>query len=169
MGEQSLIRRSFLFIGIALTLFGCFIAALGIALPAWQVVELAEFNAIHEHGIFYDCIRSETYPLERLRQAETARQYQHKRDKDQRISRAHKSDFTEEEDFASSEQKKEDSPATTVSPFSTKKCIYKIDSASSSTWTMRMAIEDGDPAAREMLFTDFYHNTKQSYFSSFSQ
>lgn len=27
------------------------------------MVDLPEFSAIHEHGIFYDCVRSDTTPL----------------------------------------------------------------------------------------------------------
>ena len=34
---------------------------------ALQILELAELNAVHEHGIFYDCVRSETVPLDRQR------------------------------------------------------------------------------------------------------
>ena len=114
MSEESVIRRSFLFLGIALTLFGCLVAALGIALPAWQVVELQEFHALHEHGIFYDCVRSEITPLERIRG---------------------------------------NNVNSVGNSGSSKKCTYKFDT--SSTWTMRMAIEEGDPAAREQLFHRF--------------
>lgn len=32
------IRRNFLIVGIVFTLFGCIISAIGIALPAWQVI-----------------------------------------------------------------------------------------------------------------------------------
>lgn len=51
-------RRCCLLSGIGLTIFGCVICALSIALPGWQLVDLPEFGAIHEHGIFYDCVRS---------------------------------------------------------------------------------------------------------------
>jgi len=123
MADESVIRRAFLFLSIALTLFGCIIAALGMALPAWQVVELLEFNSVHEHGVFYDCIRSEPsnflIPLERLKKTTSA------------DSTAKGSGHTQ------------------------KKCTSKFDSISASTWTMRQAIEDGDPAAREQLFHRF--------------
>ena len=139
MGDEGVIRRSFLFLGIALTLFGCIIAALGIALPAWQVVELAEFNAIHEHGIFYDCIRSETYPLDRLRQAEAARQQQqqkHSSYEDHYNAPKRGTKSAVEHSTIADHRGSKDNELTTiipVSPFSSKKCIYKLDSASSST------------------------------------
>ncbi|KAI6228736.1 hypothetical protein M3Y99_01193600 [Aphelenchoides fujianensis] len=103
-------RRCCLLSGIGLTLFGCVICALSISLPGWQVVELAEFNAIHEHGIFYDCVRSETVPLDKLRPR----------------------DFT----FRTS-----------------KRCTYKFDSAASRS--IRVAVEDGDVAATELLLHRF--------------
>lgn len=30
------------------------------------MVDLPEFSAIHEHGIFYDCVRSDTAPLKEV-------------------------------------------------------------------------------------------------------
>jgi hypothetical protein len=116
--DENIIRRSFLFLGVALTLFGCILAALAIALPAWQVVELLEFNAVHEHGIFYDCVRSNVIPLKQLRL-------------------------------------NSNSAKTPLSAMQAqlKKCSSKFDETSS--WTMRMAIEEGDPVAREQLFHRF--------------
>ena len=52
-------HNSFLYIGICLTLFGCLICIISIALPGWQVLDLPELNAVHEHAILYDCIISE--------------------------------------------------------------------------------------------------------------
>jgi hypothetical protein len=52
-------RRSFLSLGIALTLLGSLIVAAAIAMPGWQILDLPELNAVHEHAIFYDCILSE--------------------------------------------------------------------------------------------------------------
>lgn len=98
-----------------------------------QVVELTEFNAIHQHGIFYDCVRSELIPLNRIRHW------------DERL--ATPSSATDNE-FDEDQQQKLDALSVT-----TKRCVSKYEnSASSSTWTIRMAIEEGDPRAREMLY-----------------
>ncbi|CAD5224676.1 unnamed protein product [Bursaphelenchus okinawaensis] len=112
-------RRCCLLSGIGLTLFGCVICALSIALPGWQVVELLEFNSVHEHGIFYDCVRSETTPLEKVRGK----------------------DFT----FRTS-----------------KRCTYKFDSSASRT--IRIAVEEGDVAATEMLLHRFLPQHKAVIF-----
>jgi hypothetical protein len=112
------IRRCFLFSSLAFTLLGCLISGLSMALPAWQVVDLSEFSATHEHGIFYDCVRSEVTPLDFVRNGRDA--------------------------------------------YSSKRCFYKFDS--SATRTLRMAIEDGDAAAREMLFHRFLPQHKAVIF-----
>lgn len=36
--NEDLTKNRFLFLGISLTIIGCIICALGIALPAWQVI-----------------------------------------------------------------------------------------------------------------------------------
>ncbi|KAL7073569.1 hypothetical protein ACQ4LE_007299 [Meloidogyne hapla] len=59
-------RNSFLFLGICLTLLGCIISIISIALPGWQILDLPELNALHEHAILYDCIISEVTPLNAL-------------------------------------------------------------------------------------------------------
>ncbi|KAF7638443.1 hypothetical protein Mgra_00002120 [Meloidogyne graminicola] len=43
--------------------FGCIICLISIALPGWQILNLTELNALHEHSILYDCIISEVTPL----------------------------------------------------------------------------------------------------------
>ncbi|KAI1719269.1 clc-like domain-containing protein [Ditylenchus destructor] len=159
MADEGVIRRSFLYLGIAFTLFGCIICALGIALPAWQVVELSELNAIHEHGIFYDCIRSETLPLERLRTS-TSRPG----DSSERQRYSHSDSANKRKSFEDSAEDRFHPPSVAVSPFSAKKCVYKPDSDASSTWTMRMAIEEGNPAARELLFHRFMPQHKAVIF-----
>uniref|UniRef100_A0A914BY11 Clc-like protein n=1 Tax=Acrobeloides nanus TaxID=290746 RepID=A0A914BY11_9BILA len=60
-------RRGFLLASILLTLLGIAISAIGIGLSSWQVVEIREFNSVHEHGIFWDCVRSELAPLAQVR------------------------------------------------------------------------------------------------------
>ncbi|KAI6213775.1 hypothetical protein M3Y94_00191200 [Aphelenchoides besseyi] len=112
-------RRCCLLSGIGLTLFGCIVCGLAIALPGWQIVELSEYNSIHEHGIFYDCVRSETVPLDRVRPR----------------------DFT----FRSS-----------------KRCTYKFDSTASRS--IRVAIEEGDLSASEMLLHRFLPHHKAVIF-----
>jgi len=52
-------RNSFLYLGICLTLLGCLISIISIALPGWQILDLPELNAVHEHAILFDCIISE--------------------------------------------------------------------------------------------------------------
>ncbi|UMM35090.1 hypothetical protein L5515_007868 [Caenorhabditis briggsae] len=41
-------------VGICLTSAGCFS-------PAWQVVDIREFRAEHQHGLWWDCIRAEKH------------------------------------------------------------------------------------------------------------
>ncbi|KAE9554507.1 hypothetical protein FO519_002263 [Halicephalobus sp. NKZ332] len=60
-------RKLFLVASITLTVFGCFVSAFSIGLVQWQVVEMREFNSIHEHGIFWDCVSSESIPLTAVR------------------------------------------------------------------------------------------------------
>ncbi|CAB3398413.1 unnamed protein product [Caenorhabditis bovis] len=43
-----------IFIGICLTIGGAFS-------PAWQVVDIREFRAEHQHGLWWDCIRAEKH------------------------------------------------------------------------------------------------------------
>ncbi|CAK5023765.1 unnamed protein product [Meloidogyne enterolobii] len=59
-------RNSFLYLGICLTLLGCLISIISIALPGWQILDLPELNAVHEHAILFDCIISEVTPLNDL-------------------------------------------------------------------------------------------------------
>uniref|UniRef100_A0A915P855 Uncharacterized protein n=1 Tax=Meloidogyne floridensis TaxID=298350 RepID=A0A915P855_9BILA len=39
-------RNSFLYLGISLTLLGCLISIISIALPGWQILDLPELNAV---------------------------------------------------------------------------------------------------------------------------
>uniref|UniRef100_A0A183BRS3 Organic solute transporter subunit alpha/Transmembrane protein n=1 Tax=Globodera pallida TaxID=36090 RepID=A0A183BRS3_GLOPA len=60
-------RRHFLVLSLLLSVVGCAVALAAVVLPAWQVLDLPELSAMHEHAIFYDCIRSEVTPLDRIR------------------------------------------------------------------------------------------------------
>lgn len=85
---------------------------------------MSEFNAIHQHGIFYDCIYSELIPLPEI---------------------SHSIGF----------EKK-------IDKINSKKCISKYEYSVKSS-TMRMAIEEGDPVAVELLHHRFLR--KLSFFS----
>uniref|UniRef100_A0AAF5DBP8 Clc-like protein n=1 Tax=Strongyloides stercoralis TaxID=6248 RepID=A0AAF5DBP8_STRER len=44
----------FIVLGLALTLGGAFS-------PAWQIVDIREFRAEHQHGLWWDCVRAEKH------------------------------------------------------------------------------------------------------------
>uniref|UniRef100_A0A915BF76 Clc-like protein n=1 Tax=Parascaris univalens TaxID=6257 RepID=A0A915BF76_PARUN len=49
-------KASILF-SVVLTLIGLGLSIAAILLPSWQVVNLREYNSIHEHGLWLDCTR----------------------------------------------------------------------------------------------------------------
>ncbi|VDK23848.1 unnamed protein product [Anisakis simplex] len=49
-------KASILF-ALVLTLIGLGLNIAAILLPSWQVVNLREYNSIHEHGLWLDCTR----------------------------------------------------------------------------------------------------------------
>lgn len=97
-----------------------------------KIVELNEFNSVHEHGIFYDCIHSELISLKEIRNKETNKE----------LILQNKIESKTDKHTKQSDLKK--------------KCILKYEnSASSFIWTLKMAIEEGDSKAREMLYHRF--------------
>uniref|UniRef100_A0A914DIV9 Clc-like protein n=1 Tax=Acrobeloides nanus TaxID=290746 RepID=A0A914DIV9_9BILA len=48
------LSSTLILVGIGLTIAGAFS-------PAWQVVEIREFRAEHQHGLWWDCIRAEQH------------------------------------------------------------------------------------------------------------
>uniref|UniRef100_A0A0K0DGN8 Clc-like protein n=1 Tax=Angiostrongylus cantonensis TaxID=6313 RepID=A0A0K0DGN8_ANGCA len=56
IAQKGLLALSIVFIlaGLGLTIAGAFS-------PAWQVVDIREFRAEHQHGLWWDCIRAEKH------------------------------------------------------------------------------------------------------------
>lgn len=42
---------------IILTIIGTILSIAAILTPSWQIVNLREYNSIHEHGLWLDCTR----------------------------------------------------------------------------------------------------------------
>uniref|UniRef100_A0A0K0EJ65 Uncharacterized protein n=1 Tax=Strongyloides stercoralis TaxID=6248 RepID=A0A0K0EJ65_STRER len=57
------LHRIFVYLSVIFTCIGCFFATISMFSTRWQIVDLVELNAIHEHGILYDCISTSTIPL----------------------------------------------------------------------------------------------------------
>lgn len=117
---------------------------------------------MHEHGIFFDCIRSEIISLDQIRKKTTSLVETHKR----LIANDNENDKSDNYEKNIVDQLKNknifgyESTITSSSVpelYSTaKKCVSKFKNMERTvTWTMRMAIEEGDPSAREMLFHRF--------------
>jgi len=50
-------RKSAITFSVVLTLIGMGLSIAAILTPSWQVVNLREYNSIHEHGLWLDCTR----------------------------------------------------------------------------------------------------------------
>lgn len=50
-------KKVSLLISIVLTLIGIGLSIAAIMTPSWQIVNLREYNSIHEHGLWLDCTR----------------------------------------------------------------------------------------------------------------
>uniref|UniRef100_A0A0K0EB28 Clc-like protein n=1 Tax=Strongyloides stercoralis TaxID=6248 RepID=A0A0K0EB28_STRER len=50
-------RKISIFVSISLTIIGMGLSIGAIMTPSWQVVNLREYNSIHEHGLWLDCTR----------------------------------------------------------------------------------------------------------------
>ncbi len=50
-------RRAALGSGVVCTVIGMTLTIAAVLTPSWQVVNLREYGAIHEHGLWLDCIR----------------------------------------------------------------------------------------------------------------
>ncbi|VDK88712.1 unnamed protein product [Litomosoides sigmodontis] len=50
-------EKASIFVSVVVTLIGLSLSITAILLPSWQVVNLREYNSIHEHGLWLDCRR----------------------------------------------------------------------------------------------------------------
>ncbi|KAK0414363.1 hypothetical protein QR680_007282 [Steinernema hermaphroditum] len=55
------VKKLFLVLSILLIIVGLGFSIAGLFSPAWQVVDIREFRAEHQHGLWWDCIRSEKH------------------------------------------------------------------------------------------------------------
>jgi len=56
-----MIKRALLALSLLLILAGLGLTIGGAFSPAWQVVDIREFRAEHQHGLWWDCIRAEKH------------------------------------------------------------------------------------------------------------
>lgn len=71
---RDILRKGCLTGSIVFTLIGMGLSIAAILTPSWQIVNLREYNSIHEHGLWLDCTRHsrdgyhilERYPLSLL-------------------------------------------------------------------------------------------------------
>uniref|UniRef100_A0A1I8BX89 Lipoma HMGIC fusion partner-like 2 protein n=1 Tax=Meloidogyne hapla TaxID=6305 RepID=A0A1I8BX89_MELHA len=56
---STVIQKLLLTISIFLIVAGLALTIAGLVSPAWQVVDIREFRAEHQHGLWWDCIRAE--------------------------------------------------------------------------------------------------------------
>ncbi|VDM14270.1 unnamed protein product [Wuchereria bancrofti] len=54
-------QKGLLTISILLILIGLGLTFAGVFSPAWQVVDIREFRAEHQHGLWWDCTRAEKH------------------------------------------------------------------------------------------------------------
>lgn len=57
----TLVQKGLLVLSILLILAGIGLTIAGAFSPAWQVVDIREFRAEHQHGLWWDCIRAERH------------------------------------------------------------------------------------------------------------
>ncbi|KAI1719267.1 clc-like domain-containing protein [Ditylenchus destructor] len=55
------VQKLLLVISICLIIFGLGLTIAGAFSPAWQVVDIREFRAEHQHGLWWDCVRAEKH------------------------------------------------------------------------------------------------------------
>ncbi|KAL7073240.1 hypothetical protein ACQ4LE_007300 [Meloidogyne hapla] len=58
---STVIQKLLLTISIFLIVAGLALTIAGLVSPAWQVVDIREFRAEHQHGLWWDCIRAEKH------------------------------------------------------------------------------------------------------------
>lgn len=61
MAPSSAVQKLLLALSIALIVGGLAMTIAGAFSPAWQVVEIREFRAEHQHGLWWDCTRAEKH------------------------------------------------------------------------------------------------------------
>ncbi|TKR87909.1 hypothetical protein L596_012236 [Steinernema carpocapsae] len=55
------LKKLLLVVSILLIIVGLGLTIAGLFSPAWQVVDIREFRAEHQHGLWWDCIRAEKH------------------------------------------------------------------------------------------------------------
>lgn len=55
------VQKLLLVLSICLIIFGLGLTIAGAFSPAWQVVDIREFRAEHQHGLWWDCVRAEKH------------------------------------------------------------------------------------------------------------
>uniref|UniRef100_A0A1I7VR27 DUF295 domain-containing protein n=1 Tax=Loa loa TaxID=7209 RepID=A0A1I7VR27_LOALO len=60
MGSTT-VQKGLLAISILLTIIGLGFTFAGVFSPAWQIVDIREFRAEHQHGLWWDCTRAEKH------------------------------------------------------------------------------------------------------------
>uniref|UniRef100_A0AC35GBZ2 Clc-like protein n=1 Tax=Panagrolaimus sp. PS1159 TaxID=55785 RepID=A0AC35GBZ2_9BILA len=58
---MTFVKKALLALSIVLILVGMGLTFGGVFSPAWQVVDIREFRAEHQHGLWWDCIRAEKH------------------------------------------------------------------------------------------------------------
>ncbi|EPB79247.1 Clc-like protein [Ancylostoma ceylanicum] len=58
---SSIAQKGLLALSIVFILGGLGLTIAGVFSPAWQVVDIREFRAEHQHGLWWDCIRAEKH------------------------------------------------------------------------------------------------------------
>ncbi|KAK6753456.1 hypothetical protein RB195_012816 [Necator americanus] len=58
---SSIAQKGLLALSVVFILAGLGLTIAGVFSPAWQVVDIREFRAEHQHGLWWDCIRAEKH------------------------------------------------------------------------------------------------------------
>lgn len=58
---STVVQKGLLTLSIFFILAGLGLTIAGVFSPAWQVVDIREFRAEHQHGLWWDCIRAEKH------------------------------------------------------------------------------------------------------------
>ncbi|TKR87897.1 hypothetical protein L596_012227 [Steinernema carpocapsae] len=56
--------KPFLIVSIILIFVACFLVIVTLFSPQWQLLDITELNAYHEHGVWWDCVSSGLIPLD---------------------------------------------------------------------------------------------------------
>uniref|UniRef100_A0A0M3IN80 Clc-like protein n=1 Tax=Ascaris lumbricoides TaxID=6252 RepID=A0A0M3IN80_ASCLU len=64
-------RKVSITLAVLLTLAGIGLSIAALFLPSWQVVHLFEYNSIHEHGLWLDCMRHSREDIPLMKRHET--------------------------------------------------------------------------------------------------